>query len=277
MVIVRLGRSAVQCGRYRLGYWDFLVISKTPRRLFSIAFCAIAAIRAADNPQPPCAGEAVPAYPAVDQPPFVKVWERLDWTPPACVGWAPASGATLVATAARFHHESGVEGLRRRIGAISQLAGWLYWSATSQRWQPFIVDAYALRGPSADQRRPDFSPAEIAEGQTLYMQQEDNLFGKAVYRIRILAASTGRLVFATKNNSPLRLLSIPMFGPGEIQSVVFLERESKDVWRYYSLARTGKQASLLAAGHQASLINRAVASYRYLAGIPADREPPAAR
>jgi len=39
--------------------------------------------------------------------------------------------------------------------------------------------------------------------------------------------------------------------------------------------RTGKNASLLTAGYEASSINRAVAFYRYLAGIPTDKEPPA--
>jgi hypothetical protein len=70
---------------------------------------------------------------------------------------------------------------------------------------------------------------------------------------------------------------ITLFPPGEAQSVYLLERESPDIWRYYSLARTGKKASSLTEGHDASLINRAVAYYRYLAGIPTDREPPAAR
>jgi hypothetical protein len=62
-----------------------------------------------------------------------------------------------------------------------------------------------------------------------------------------------------------------------MQSIYFLDRESDGVWRYYSIARTGRNASRLAAGHAASSINRAVAFYRALAGIPTDQEPPAAR
>jgi hypothetical protein len=182
-----------------------------------------------------------------------------------------------VVTVGRFRHSSGIEGLRRRIGAVSELAGMLYWSTTNQRWQPLIVDAYALSGPSGDQRRKDFSPDEIVESRSLYAQQEDNLFGKATYRIRIASASGDRLVVATENSSTIRYLSISLFPPGEIQTICFLERESKDVWRYYSIARTGKQASLLTSGHEGSLINRAVAAYRYMAGIPTDREPPASR
>ena len=70
---------------------------------------------------------------------------------------------------------------------------------------------------------------------------------------------------------------VTLFHPGEMQSVYFLDRESDNVWRYYSIARTGRNASRLATGHESSSINRAVAFYRSLAGIPTDQEPPAAR
>ena len=74
----------------------------------------------------------------------------------------------------------------------------------------------------------------------------------------------------------MRYMFLTLFNPGEMQSVYFLDRESDDVWRYYSLVRTGRNASRLATGHESSSINRAVAFYRFLAGIPADQEPPAA-
>src|SRR5262249_31057376 len=124
----------------------------------------------------------------------------------------------------------------------------------------------------------DPAPADLTTGATISIEQEDNLFGAATFRLRILAATEDRLVWATENSTPLRLLGMPVFAPGEVQSVTFLEREPKDkgVWRYYSAARTGKAAALIP-GSDASLINRAVAMFRYLAAIPADREPPAAR
>ena len=74
----------------------------------------------------------------------------------------------------------------------------------------------------------------------------------------------------------MRYLLLPMFRPGGMQSVTFLERESKDVWRYYSMTRTSRNSSLVTAGYEASSINRAVAFYRYLTGILSDKEPPAA-
>ena len=206
----------------------------------------------------------------------MKVWERSDWAPAECTGWSRTQSATLVATAARFRYSGGAEGLRRRIGAVSEMSGLLYWSTTNQKWQRLVIEAYALTAPEGE-RRKDFAPEEIAAGRSLAVHQEDNLLGKAVYRMRITAAEAGRLAFATENRTPIRVFGLTLFEPGEIQSVCFLDRESKDVWRYYNLTRMPKQAGVLTMGHDASLINRAVAFYRYLAGIPADQEPPAAK
>jgi hypothetical protein len=41
--------------------------------------------------------------------------------------------------------------------------------------------------------------------------------------------------------------------------------------------RTGKRVNSLIAGNEASFVNRAVAFYRNLIGIPDTQEPPAAR
>ena len=66
----------------------------------------------------------------------------------------------------------------------------------------------------------------------------DSLLGNAVYRIRIRSVSPERLVFDTENTSTIRYFLFPLFGPSEVQSIYFFERESPDVWRYYNLART---------------------------------------
>jgi hypothetical protein len=75
----------------------------------------------------------------------------------------------------------------------------------------------------------------------------------------------------------MRYLFLTLFDPGEMQWIYFLDRESEDVWRYYGIVRTGRNASRLATEHESSSINRAVAFYRALTGIPTDQEPPAAR
>jgi hypothetical protein len=231
------------------------------------------------GPVSPCGSTTVPPYPDVDRSPTVKAWDlsdlARDWTPPACTGWTTPGFTTLVVTVALFRHSSGVEGLIRRIGAISELAGVRYWSTTHKRWQTLIVDAYALPGPVGGRRRKDFQPDEIETGKYLYFQQEDNLCGKVICRMHIQSASPDRLVFDTENISTMRYFLLPIFRAGEMQSIYFFERESQDVWRYYSIARTGGNASKLIVLRAASSINRAVAFYRYLAAIPTDQEPPA--
>jgi hypothetical protein len=183
----------------------------------------------------------------------------------------------LVTTVARFRHTSEAEGLLRRIGAISELAGMRYWSTTHKRWQTLIVDAHALTGLQTSQRRADFRPDEMKAGQVLYFEQVDNLSGKGIYRMHIAEASADRIVFDVENVSTIHYLFMTLFHTGEIQSAYFLDRESQNVWRYYSMVRTGTNANGLLVRNESSAVNRAVAFYRHMVGIPTDREPPAAR
>ena len=117
----------------------------------------------------------------------------------------------------------------------------------------------------------------MKEGEVLYFEQVDNLSGKAVYRMHIAEVSANRLVFDVENVTTMRYHFIAILDPGEMQSIYFLDRESDNVWRYYSMVRTGKNANGLIAGNKSSSVNRAVAFYRYLVEIPTGQEPPAAR
>jgi hypothetical protein len=233
------------------------------------------------GPQPPCGKEPIPPYPGLDDLAIVKLWSKSalgrDWKPPACTGWADMGFTTLVTIAARFPHTSEAGGLLRHIGAISELAGMRYWSTTHKQWQTLIVDAYALTDSQPGQRREDFTSDEMKEGKVLYFEQVDNLSGKAIYRMHIVEASASRLVFDVENVSTLRYYLIPILHPDELQSMYFLDRESDNVWRYYSIVRTGKNANGLIVGNDSSAVNRAVAFYRYLVGIPTTQEPPGAR
>jgi hypothetical protein len=236
---------------------------------------------AQSGPQPPCGMETVPPYPGLDDSPSVKFWSESDfshaWRPPACTGWSEAGFSTLITTVARFHYAAGVEGLLRHIGATSELAGMRYWSTSHKQWRTLIVNAHALAAAQPRRRRQDFTPDETKAGRVLYFEQVDNLSGTAIYRMHIAEASADRLVFDVENVSIMRYFLVTLFHPGEVQSIYFLDRESDNVWRYYSIARTGRNASRLATGHRSSSINRAVAFYRSLVGIPTDQEPPAAR
>ena len=236
---------------------------------------------AQSGPVPPCDSDAVPAYPALEDSAAVKSWSKseigLDWRPPACTGWAATGFTTLVTTVARFRYTSEAEGLLRHIGAISELAGMRYWSTTHKQWKTLIVDAHALTALNPDQPREDFTPDEMKEGNVLYFEQVDNLSGKGIYRMNILVASEDRVVIDVENVSTMHFLLVPVFHPGEMQSIYFLNRESENVWRYYGILRIGKNANQTMAGNESSAVNRAVAFYRFLVGIPTDQEPPAAR
>jgi len=200
-----------------------------------------------------------------------------DWKPPVCTGWTDAGFTTLVTIAARFQYPTAAEDLLRHAGAISGLTGLRYWSTTHKQWRTLIVDAYAVGDPQLGQRRADFTPDEMKAGQVLYFEQTDNLSGNAIYRMNIVSASASRIVFGIENVSTIRYHFIPILRPGALQSMYFLESESENVWRFYSIVRTGKNVSALLAGNESSSINRAVAFYRYLVGIPVTQEPPGAR
>jgi hypothetical protein len=94
----------------------------------------------------------------------------------------------------------------------------------------------------------------------------------ATARRRVLEMRPGGLVIQTENVSAVRLLLLSLVEPGDIQVAYFLERRSPGVWDYDSLTRTTPRFG----GHVASYINRAVAAYRHIAGIPTDRDPPLA-
>jgi hypothetical protein len=255
----------------------------TRRAAFVWLTCLVCQIHgyAQAGPQPPCGTESVPPYPGLNDPAVVKLWSKSDvggdWRPPACTGWSAAGFTTLVTTAARFRYSAGAEALLRHFGAISELAGVRYWSTTHKHWQTLIVDAHALTGSQPGQRREDFTPDEMQQGTVLYFEQTDNLSGKAIYRMHMAQVSANRLVVDVENVSTMRYLLIPVLHPGEMQSIYFLDRESGNVWRFFSMVRTGQNANGRIAGNESSAINRAVAFYRYVVGIPTAQEPPAAR
>jgi hypothetical protein len=233
------------------------------------------------GPEPPCGQEAIPAYPKLTDPAVVKSWSRpdlgRDWKPPSCTHWNDDGFATLITVTARFAFPDGQGALLRHIGAITELAGLQYWSTTHRQWRTLVADAYALSDSQSGQRRPDFSVNELTPGKSFYFAQTDNLVGKTTYRMNILEVDATRIVFDVENVSTVRYHLIPVFRPSELQTIYFLDRESDNVWRFYSMLREGKNSSRLIAGNQSSSVNRAVAFYRHIVGIPSNQEPPAAR
>ena len=237
---------------------------------------------AASSPNPPCAGGAILSYPALGEPPAVQAWfgdgEGADWTPPDCTGWRERGFATMIEMAARFRHVGGLETLLTRIGGISDSIRIRYWSVTRQRWRDLVDDAYALSSNDPDTRRQDFSADELVPGQVLYFLREPNSpIGATVFRMSILERDDDRVILKVENSSPIRLFRVSVLAAGEQELLVFLEREREGIWRFYSLTRTGDGVAWRARQRMPSYVNRAVAEFRHLAGIPTDHEPPAIR
>ena len=240
------------------------------------------ATAATDGPQPPCGSAAVPAYSPPGVPPVVKVWhdgdlKRSGWKPPDCSGWAASSHSKLiVALAGSFRFDGTADELVARIGAISTLRGVRYWSVTDKMWRPLVTDAWALSRPDPRSRRPDFLAAEMTAGSELYYWENVSRSGNIVHRMTVRERSPARAVIAIENLTPVRFFFVTLFEPGALQSVKFVELVSPGVWGFYLLTRTGERVSALAGGHEGSYVNRTVAIYRHLAGIPTDEEPPVA-
>jgi hypothetical protein len=236
-------------------------------------------VMAQTEPIPPCGDSIFPTYAELDRPPRVQVWSGgalgANWIPPPCTGWTSHGFRVLTAIAATFRDDRN--GFLERLGAVSALTGIRYWSVSDKAWEPLVTMATALTGPDPGAPRTDFTATEIADGKDLFYAQSDNRSsGKVVYRIRVLEASPDRLRFEIENISLIKLWMVTLFGPGDLQSFHVLDRRSPTTWTYYGLSRTGLGANMLTGGHERSYENRAIAFYRFLAGIPTDLEPPAA-
>jgi hypothetical protein len=222
------------------------------------------------------------ALPALASAPAIAVWSekelmQVNWHPPSCTGWAASSRSkVLVSLAASLRSNGAMSGLLTRLGAISALPGVRYWSTTDQKWGPLSKDASALTGPDPLSRRRDFSAAEFGKGAALYYWEDDVRTGSTVYRLKVLESTPEQVVVSSENVTPMRSFFLTVFKPGALQTVLIIQQASPGVFGVGILTRSGEGASMLAAGHDKSFVNRAAAIYRQLAGIKTDQEPPAA-
>ena len=239
------------------------------------------AARADIPPQPPCAGEAVPTWPTSEATPAVVVLHADDlpahWEPAACAGLSPPSGATFVAVAGRFRYQGDASSLLARVGAISRQRDIVYWSVSHLGWRPLLVDASALSGPDPEQRRADFTADELHAGARLYtIYDDEDEPGPVVFDTEIREAGPDGFVTTLVNVTAMRIMGISIADPGYLSGMTSVHRVGDDLWDYYALNAVRLAPLAAAMLPDASFINRAVASYRYLAGIPGDRDPPAA-
>lgn len=234
------------------------------------------ALAAEDVPRPPCGTTPNPPYAALGAQPNAGVWNggnRAIRMTARC-NESAADFKLGVALSGTFRSESSADTLLEHIGAVSAMQGIRYWSVTDKRWRVLITQSAAVEGSPSAQRRADFSATEMKQRKDLFFAQRDSRStGEVVYRMRVLEAAQDRAVVETENVSPVRTYVFNLFKPGELRTVHSLMRRSAGIWNYYLLTAIGAKQS---ASHEASLINRAAALYRYVAGQPTDQEPPLA-
>lgn len=233
---------------------------------------------AVDGPIAPCAAGAEdmrPAYGPVDGAPRVAWWRDVVVPEGAgCLGAIRGRMELVVALAGRFHDARTLEEMAQRVAAISQTAGLRYWSVTDGDWRTLLTEAFALSGPHIAQRRADFSVDELLGGGALYTAQHDTRStGLNVYRLRARRVGATRLVFESENLTPIRLFVFELFEPGALRVIHFLDRIEPGLWGYYTV--TAVRGGALESDPR-SMINRSAAYFRFLAGVPSDRDPPLA-
>jgi hypothetical protein len=237
---------------------------------------------AAAEPVTPCGSDPYPAYAPPGPLPALALWRSgelpTDWVPPACTGWAPREGGVVFAVAGRFEHEGSFDALLARAGAFSRQTEIRRWDVKKGRWERQYRASAALKDPDPASRRPDFGPAEFVTGARLHFVQDamDSL-GPIVHEMTVRERSAARLVMTTRNVNKGRVYGWPVIDPGGLEGFFVVEREAGPIWRYYALTR----AHILVPGAMApppgDHLNKAVALFRFIAGMPTDAEPPAVR
>jgi hypothetical protein len=227
-----------------------------------------------------CLGTAQPQYAAPNSPPninFTRVTDGHPTTPGAACFDNPDAPARWLTVASLVASADSAAALVARFGAISKLLPVQYWSTTEHKWRPMVSAAVAIVSPEARQPRADFSAAELlAPGDRYYSLTDSRLGRSTVYRLRVRSSRVTELTVDIANVDPIKQWGITLYAPGGLHTLYLLEQRAPGTWSYYSITRL-RPDSFLAEGHDKSYINRAVALYRYLVGIPTNIEPPAAR
>jgi hypothetical protein len=238
---------------------------------------------------PPCFGAkgsitpTVPAFgPRDGQPVLMVERDALIELPPGCLKATPdgtqemrAQHFDLVfALAGRFAFEDTVEALAARVGSVSSLKSLRYWSVSDDEWSLLVNDVTAVRDATRLEPRADFTADEVLSGEWLHFNQDDNRSsGYNLFAMRSIERTGDRLVIEGINVSPIRFLFLSIFEPRGMRTLHFFQKLSADEWGYYGLSvvRTARFVK-----PERSLINRAAAYYRYLAGHDSTEQPPLA-
>ena len=236
---------------------------------------------ASDKPgEPAClSGGVPPLYAPLNAPPIAQaIRVPTGAAPPAgasCFG--KSDSAVWITVASIVQTSDSQTTFIERFGSISALLAVRYWSTTDQKWRPMVSAASAVASASSRLPRADYSLAELVTGEDRYYTMADTRSGRAfIYRLRLWQNQPTEVVLEVTNVDAIKQWGITLYAPGGLRTLYFLKKQSPGVWAYYSITRVLPN-SFLAEGHDKSYINRAVALYRHIVGLPTDAEPPAAR
>ena len=248
--------------------------------LLAVAIASSIAMASDRPPQPACMSSGVaPVYAPLDAPPVVQATRVSGGgTPPAGASCFEKtdSAATWVTVASIVRTSSSPNGFIERLGSISTLPTVQYWSTTEQKWRPLVTSASAIASANSVLPRADYSLAELITGEDRYYSVTDSRSGRPVtYRLRVLQDQPTELLAETDNVGAIKQWGITLYATAGLHTLYFLQKQSADVWAYYSITRVLPN-SFLVEGHEKSLINRAVALYRHIVGLPTNAEPPSA-
>jgi hypothetical protein len=237
---------------------------------------------ASDRPaQPVCLSSGVtPVFAPLNAAPIAQATRVLDGrraSPSGANCFEKAdSAATWITVASTVQTSDGQNAFIERFGSVSTLLTVRYWSTSEQKWRPLVSSASAIVSTNATTPRADYSLAELVTGEDRYYSVTDSRSGRAVtYRLRLWTSQPTGFVVESANVDAIRQWGITLYDPGGLHTLYFLKKQSPNVWTYYSITRLLPK-SFLADGHDKSFINRAVALYRHVVGLPTDAEPPSA-
>lgn len=230
--------------------------------------------------RPPCEGTSPPAYGKAGGPPAILVWpesslNKTAWAAAPCLHWGAGKMRMAVALAATLN-ASSLDELLSRFGALSQYKSIRFWSVMYETWDDFVASSGFVDGPQGQQVVPDHAPVDYVVGRDFYYF-ETSRAGRTIHRMTVRKRTADRIEIATENITPIRFAMATLFEPGALQSVTFFDRRGPSEWGYFQTIGVGLGSSFITVQSTSPYINRLTALYRYLAGIPTDRDPPAAR
>jgi hypothetical protein len=230
--------------------------------------------------RPPCAGPPQPAYAPAGGQPVIATWNEDDfnkaaWQLSPCLHWT--EGRTRMATAlAGVFHAPSLDELLARYGALSQYKSIHFWSTMHQTWEPFVTQAAFTDGPAVTYTYPDLKPADFVTGKEFFYYEIDARTGRTVHHLTVRQRTADRIEMSTENLTPIKYSMFTIFEAHALRSATFIERRGSNEWGYYQTIGVGEGSDFIAVRSASPYINRLMALYRYMAGMPTDGAPPAA-